>query len=148
MTNAEAMQYLLTGMQVRRAQIEQTLQDLHSQLNDHLPAIVREPSWPELAREELKNIAARQAATRARRGDPPSTPPKRHTMSAAGRRAVQKAQRERWARVKAEQSEQAAAAAKPKRRLSAAGRRAISQAAKARWAREKWAREKAMAAAG
>src|SRR5216683_7213339 len=63
--------------------------------------------------------------------------PKKHTMSASGRKRVAAAQRKRWAALKKSQA-QGKSAAKPaapkKRKLSAAGRRAIIEATRKRWA--------------
>jgi hypothetical protein len=53
--------------------------------------------------------------------------PKKHTMSAAGRKRVAAAQRKRWAALKK-------AKAPKKRKLSAAGRKAIVEATRKRWA--------------
>jgi hypothetical protein len=53
---------------------------------------------------------------------------KRRRMSAAGRLAISKATKARWARF------HAAKAAKPRRKMSAAGRASIVKAQKARWA--------------
>jgi cob(I)alamin adenosyltransferase len=53
------------------------------------------------------------------------------TMSAAGRRKISLAQKERWAK------QRAAHAPKPKRTISAAGRKRIAAAQRARWARVK-----------
>ena len=74
---------------------------------------------------------------------PGATPPSQPTtgtirkMSAAGRKAIAAAQRERWAAKKAESSVTAAKAAKPKRKLSTAGQAAIVAALKKRWAAKK-----------
>lgn len=51
-----------------------------------------------------------------------------HTMSAAARRKISRAQRERWAKQRT---------AKPKRTISAAARRKIAAAQRARWAKVK-----------
>jgi hypothetical protein len=60
---------------------------------------------------------------------------RKHTISAAGRRAIAEAQRQRWAAKKAASTPAAGPkAAKPKRRLSAEGRRNIVAALKKRWA--------------
>ncbi len=122
-THAEAMRYLLAGMQARRAEIDQTLRDLRAQLD------------PEPGQTEPR--AAEPAAPRKRR------------MSAAGRRAIAEAQRLRWAKVEAEKLEaerQQRPAPERKHHLSVTGRRAIVKAAKARWARVHAAQT--MAAAG
>jgi hypothetical protein len=60
------------------------------------------------------------------------TAPKKHTMSAAGRKRIAAAQRKRWAAAK----RQAKSAAKPakKRKMSAAARKRIGEATRKRWA--------------
>lgn len=50
-----------------------------------------------------------------------------HTMSAAGRRRISLAQKERWAKAKGH-------APKPRRTMSVAARRKIAAAQRARWA--------------
>src|SRR4051812_11061108 len=60
----------------------------------------------------------------------------RRTMSAAGRKAIAAAQRQRWAALKADGNAQKAPK-KAKRKLSAAGRAAIVAALKKRWAAKK-----------
>jgi hypothetical protein len=55
-----------------------------------------------------------------------------HTMSEAGRRRISLAQKQRWAKQKAQGH-----AAKPKRMMSAAARRKIAAAQRARWAKVK-----------
>jgi cell division septum initiation protein DivIVA len=72
----------------------------------------------------------------------PSTGPKKHTMSAAGRQAIAEAQRKRWAAAKGE-ALAPKAAKKPKRKLSTAGRAAIVAALKKRWAAKRAASKKA-----
>lgn len=120
MTNTEAMEHILAGMLAKRTRIDQDLSELRALLNPS-----SEPT--------------RQAAAQDK--------PKRHTMSAAGRKAIAAAQRKRWARVRAEQGEPVMARmGGGKRKLSIAGRGAISRASKARWARER--QQKAMAAGG
>src|SRR5665647_1763987 len=59
---------------------------------------------------------------------------RRRKMSAAARKRIGDAQRQRWAESKKKSSPVAPAAAKPKRKLSAAGKKAISEATKKRWA--------------
>ena len=60
---------------------------------------------------------------------------KRRKMSAAGRLAISKATKARWAKVRA-------AKAKPRRKMSAAGRASIAKAQKARWAKIRAAKVK------
>jgi hypothetical protein len=62
---------------------------------------------------------------------------KRRKMSAAGRLAISKATRARWAKVRASK------AAKPRRKISAAGRARIAKAQKARWAKIRGPKAKA-----
>ena len=64
---------------------------------------------------------------------PEGTPGKRKKFSAAARRKMAQAQKQRWARIKGE-SPTPAAPPKPKRKLSAAGRKAIVAALEKRWA--------------
>ena len=61
----------------------------------------------------------------------------RKKMSAAGRRAIAKAQKARWAKVKT-----AAKPAKKRKKMSAAGRARIAAFQKARWAKIKAAKKK------
>jgi len=67
--------------------------------------------------------------------------PQKRTMSAAGRRAIAKAQRARWAKTRGEAKKTTGIAMateqpkKKKRKLSAAGRAAIIAATKRRWAK-------------
>jgi hypothetical protein len=63
--------------------------------------------------------------------------PKKHTMSAAGRRRVAAAQRARWAAVKRQAKSVAKAAAPKKRKISAAARKRIGDAARKRWAAQR-----------
>ena len=63
---------------------------------------------------------------------PASTGRLRRKMSAAGRRAIAQAQRERWASKR--QTAGGETPARAKRRLSAAGKAAIIAATKKRWA--------------
>jgi len=82
-------------------------------------------------RLDAQIAALRAMQTGASQTAPASAPPRRK-MSAAGRRAIAKAQRARWAALKS-----GAAQAPPKRakrKLSAAGRAAIVAALKKRWA--------------
>ena len=64
----------------------------------------------------------------------PEGPKGKRRMSAAARKRIGDAQRQRWAESKKKSSPVAPAAAKPKRKLSAAGKKAISEATKKRWA--------------
>jgi len=59
---------------------------------------------------------------------------RRRKMSAAGRKAIAEAQRQRWAASKGESEP---VIAKPKRKLSPAGKAAIVAALKKRWAAKK-----------
>ncbi len=73
-TREEALVLILRGMEAKRAEIDAALHDLRSQL---------EPHWTV---RRLQEHGAQQ--------------PKRHTMSAAGRRAISRAQKARWAKLK------------------------------------------------
>jgi hypothetical protein len=75
-------------------------------------------------------------STKRSSSDSQPVSPKRPGMSAAGRKAIAEAQRNRWAAVKA-QSATPRAVRKTKRKLSAAGRAAIVAALKKRWAAKK-----------
>src|ERR1035437_1629431 len=70
--------------------------------------------------------------------DPAATPEspigKRRKMSAAARKRIGDAQRNRWAESKKTSSPVAPEAPKPKRKLTAAGKKAIVEATKKRWA--------------
>ena len=71
-------------------------------------------------------------------GSAKAAPAGKRKMSAAGRKAIAKAARARWARHNAQKAGKAPAAAKPakkKRTMSAAARKAIGAAQKARWAK-------------
>ncbi len=64
---------------------------------------------------------------------------KRRKMSAAGRLAISRATKARWARVR---ELKAVAAKTPKRKMSAAGRAKIANAQRARWAKVRAAKLK------
>jgi hypothetical protein len=83
-----------------------------------------------------EQIAEVRRMLSGRNGNAASRPvARKHRISAAGRRAIAAAQRQRWAEKKAAAgSTPAAKARKPKRKLSAAGRAAIVAALKKRWA--------------
>jgi hypothetical protein len=68
--------------------------------------------------------------------------PKKGKMSAAGRANVAKAQKARWAKIKA--AKPAAKAPAKKRTMSAAAKAKLSAAAKARWAKIKTAGKKSL----
>jgi hypothetical protein len=68
--------------------------------------------------------------------------PKKSTMSAAGRANVAKAQKARWAKIKA--AKPTAKAPAKKRTMSAAAKAKLSAAAKARWAKIKTAGKKSL----
>jgi hypothetical protein len=59
---------------------------------------------------------------------------RKHRISAAGRRAIAAAQRQRWAEQKAAAGTATTKAKSPKRKLSPEGRQAIVDALKKRWA--------------
>ena len=69
-----------------------------------------------------------------------ATKPARKKMSAAGRRAIAKAQKARWAKVKTAAPK--TKPAKKRKKLSAAARKRISEFQKARWAKVKAAKKK------
>src|SRR5579859_7231848 len=82
----------------------------------------------------LAGIDRRIAELQARLGgtaSETSAPPKKGTMSVAGRKRVAAAQKKRWAAVK----QAKAAQARPKRKMSAAARKRIGDAARKRWAK-------------
>ena len=83
--------------------------------------------------QHLDEINRRITELRARLGntaDGAAAPPKRRTMTLAGRRKIAAAQRKRWAELKSKK----AAQEKPKRKMSAAARKLIGDAARKRWA--------------
>lgn len=97
--------------------------------------------------KELASIlgqASHSALTMADRGIK-SAAAKVRKMSAAGRRAIARAQKQRWAKAKSKgASSKAKPAGKPKRKkskMSAAGRAAIVAAQKKRWAKVKAAKK-------
>jgi len=134
-----------TPTQLRKAaDIQEKIQSLQEELGQLLggdvstPAQATEP--PTAKRKKYKMSAAGRAriadAVRARwekvKGTAPSTKPAqkpKRKMSAAWRKALEKAWAARRAKGKAVQ--------KPERKFSAAGRAALTAAAKARWAKAK-----------
>ena len=119
--DTELLEAALIGFQHKRDQVERKIADLRSQIGGH-PASGPAPA------------AAADGASA----------PKKRTMSAAARRRIALAQKNRWAAYKAGQGTKAAApaAAKPKKRvISAAGRARIVAATKKRWAAYRKAQE-------
>ena len=72
----------------------------------------------------------------------PSERGTRRRMSAAGRRRIAEAQRQRWAAANAKAVSAKSEPTRPSRRLSAAGRAAIVAALKKRWALKRAAEQK------
>jgi hypothetical protein len=70
---------------------------------------------------------------------------KRRTISAAGRKRIAEAQRQRWAALKEAPEPATSQPKKRKRRLSAEGRAAIVAALKKRWAEKRAGSEKPIA---
>lgn len=83
LTRDEALAFILSGMQTKRAEIDATLRDLRSQLHTPKPE-----AWTTAA---LKDAILSPAA------DNPK-PPRR--FSAAARKRMMVAQRARWAKVR------------------------------------------------
>jgi hypothetical protein len=85
------------------------------------------------AKNALKQLATLKATMKFFGGTTPGTKlvygKKRRKMSAAGRLAISKATKARWAKVRA------AKAPKRRRKMSAAGRASIVKAQKERWAK-------------
>jgi hypothetical protein len=94
--------------------------------------------------EQKRRLDAQLAELRAMRNGASQTAPAsarpRRKMSAAGRKAIAAAQRQRWAALKGEGVAQVAPK-KAKRKLSRAGRAAIVAALKKRWAAKKAAKK-------
>jgi hypothetical protein len=67
---------------------------------------------------------------------------RKHRISAAGRRAIAAAHRQRWAEQKAAAGTATTKAKRPKRKLSPEGRQAIVDALKRRWAAKRAAAAK------
>jgi hypothetical protein len=94
------------------------------------------------AKNALKQLTAIREAVKAFGGSLiGSGGRKKREMSAAGRLAISKATKARWAKVRA------AKAVKPRRKMSAAGRASIVKTQKARWAKIRAAKAKTAKAA-
>jgi hypothetical protein len=95
--------------------------------------------------EQKRRLDAQLAELRALRNGANHTAPEtvrpRRKMSAAGRKAIAAAQRQRWAALKGGAAEPREAPKKAKRKLSVAGRAAIVAALKKRWAAKKAAKK-------
>jgi hypothetical protein len=107
---------------------------------DIIRALKREEAKLEKnVKHALKQLAALKATMKFSGGTIPGTKlayGKKRRMSAAGRLAISKATKARWAKVRA-------AKAEPRRKMSAAGRASIVKAQKARWAKVRAAKAKA-----
>jgi hypothetical protein len=94
--------------------------------------------------EQKRRLDAQLAELRAMRDGANQTAPAsarpRRKMSAAGRKAIAAAQRQRWAALKGEGAAPKAPK-KAKRKLSPAGRAALVAALKKRWAAKKAAKK-------
>jgi hypothetical protein len=101
---------------------------------DIIRALKREEAKLEKnVKRAFKRLAALKAAMKFFGGTTPGTKlvyGKKRRMSAAGKLAISRAAKARWAKVRQ------AKAAKPRRRMSAAGRARIAKATKLRWS--KW----------
>ncbi len=108
---------------------------------DIVTALKREEKKLErTAKSAMKRLSALRATMKFFGGTTPGTKlvyGKKRRMSAAGRLAISKATKARWAKVRA------AKAARPRRKMSAAGRASIVKAQKARWAKVRAARARA-----
>lgn len=82
LTPAEALAFMLAGMMAKRAEIEETLRDLRSQLRTQSPQALADSAL--IAKHEREN------------GRGP-----RRKMSAITRKRMAAAQKARWAKVKA-----------------------------------------------
>jgi hypothetical protein len=101
----EIISAAIEGFESQKARIDEQISELRAMLNGTQPKATAEP----------------QKGTR-------------RTISAAGRKRIAEAQRQRWAAVKGASEPAAAQPTKGKRRLSAAGRAAIVAALEKRWA--------------
>jgi len=125
------MRIQFTATQLRRAtELQEQIEALQNELDTLLGLrSVRVPGKPNSGlKAHLAPIPAADPAAEA--------PKRKHNMSAAGRAAIQRAQKARWARLKAATgvSEEAS---KRKYNINAVGRAAISRAQKVRWAKLK-----------
>jgi hypothetical protein len=93
---------------------------------------------------QIDELRAMMSGHPAASPEPPNR--KRKKFSAATRRRMREAQRQRWAKIRGESEPHVPATpepSKPKRKLSAAGRKAIVAATKRRWALKRAEAEKA-----
>jgi len=102
----------IVGYQTEAERISAKIADIKTQLG------VRGPGRP-------------RAAAAAVTGTDAASPPRRRTISKAGRARIAAAQRARWAALR---KQQAQPGKHRKRKLSAAGLRAVREANKKRWA--------------
>jgi hypothetical protein len=79
-------------------------------------------------------IAEIQAKLGTASGAPAKPTPKKHRMSAAGRKRIAAAQRKRWAALKKQAKSTAKSVAPKNRKMSAAARKRIGEATRKRWA--------------
>lgn len=90
LTREEALAFILSGMQTKRAEIDATLRDLRSQL--HTPnAVPRESPSLQQFIDPMEVFAPRTNEPHL---------PKRRKMSRAARKAISDAQKRRWAKVR------------------------------------------------
>jgi hypothetical protein len=110
---------------------------------DIIKALKREEAKLEKnVKNAFKRLAALKATMKFFGGTTPGTKlvyGKKRRMSAAGRLAIFKATKARWAKVR---ELKATAAKAPKSKMSAAGRARIAKAQKARWAKVRAAKAK------
>jgi hypothetical protein len=112
------LEMAIVGYQSEMGRISAKIADIKAQLGQ------RGPGRPKAT------AAIPASATTAE----PTAPPKRRTISKAGRARIAAAQRARWAAQKQHQAQPATQAKPKKRKLSAAGLKAIREATKKRWA--------------
>ena len=107
---------------------------------DIIKALKREEAKLEKnVKHAFKKLAALKATMKFFGGTTPGTKlvyGKKRRMSAAGRLAISRATKARWAKVRQ------AKTVKPRRNMSAAGRARIAKAQKARWAKIRAAKGK------
>jgi hypothetical protein len=86
-------------------------------------------------KQQIETLQSQLDSIAGRSGRGPGRPKGKRRMSAAGRRAIAKAARKRWAKYRGKAGKKAKPARK--RKVSAAARAKLAAAAKARWARAK-----------
>ena len=121
--NAEVLEAALAGLGSQRERIEEQIR-------------------------QVQNLLGRRPGRPPGRSDSSAAPQKRRGISAAGRRRIAIAQKQRWAALKKSGSEKPAPKPGKKRKLSAAGRAKMAAAARKRWSKvKKAARTKTASAA-